>query len=357
MTLIRLTGPKRDQIRKALVIAFTTPPAMEDLLTLLDRSFIQLNLTGYNFMANVLVLVEEAEREGWLVELMEMAHRVVPKDHTIEAILAEMRPYALPAGVSHFQVCRLTGGYVMVNRAKLRASLEVISAPLGGRILVVTGGAKSGKSHSVQFIAYLQEALNSFTLIPIDLEAYKRLFGPGKTIEPFDIARSLVKKLRYDMVVPDPPNDQQWSRWVLEFCDDFETFALTDPQVRWVVIDAFNSVVVTQAAFDLIKELAIRISKTLIRFRLVLLGYEDFFPAWMIPTVQKEDIRPIGVSDLVRFFAEAFQQQGLEVDEPKLESTVAGILDDIDPAGEDFLVLLQPRLIAELGRAAVPPPP
>jgi hypothetical protein len=354
MTLLGLTGPHLLRTRDALGAAFPDPDAMEELLLSLDRgSFRQFSAEASNFRANVLRVVQQAVREQWLAELLSKAAGLVPDDVALREVLDGLAPAALPLGISHFKVCRLAGDYVLLDRAKLRTSVERISKPLGKRILVVTGDAKTGKSHSVQFISYLNEVLGTFSFIHVDLEAFKRFLGPGKVIEPDDLARLLVRKLRYDnLKLDDSPDDKQWSRWVLDFCEAFETIALEDPVHRWLVIDAFNSIVVTQPTLDLIKELATRISKTLIRFRLVLLGYQDTFPLALRPMVEAEHIKRIGFDDLVDFFDQAFRQLGIECDDDGLYAAVERVLADLDLAREDVLVDLGPRVGEELAQAA-----
>ena len=353
MALIRLSGPQRREIAVALKTAFPDPQRMENFLQTFNKSFIDVSVAGDSFADNVRNLVVEAEHadEPWLDLLLEEASRLVPADTVLAALVATLTARPLPVGVSHFDVCRLAGSYLMVDRAGLRASLRSINEPLGNRILVVTGEKKSGKSHSVQLITYLNEVLGTFSYVPIDLEAFKRMLGPDRVIEPTDIVEQLVKGLRYDLDFSRKEDEEQWSRWILDFCNNFEIAALEDPKHRWVVIDAFNSVLVTQAVFDLIKELSIRISKTLPRFRLVLIGYDQTFPSSVQPIVTTERIEPIGYRHLVQFFADALTQASIAVDEGKLESAVEDALGDLDTADPEFLVDLAPRLITALANA------
>ena len=92
---------------------------------------------------------------------------------------------------------------------------------------------------------------------------------------PRDLAGKLVRLLGYGAAtVPSAPSDLQWSRWSVEFCDDFEVRARQDDQRQvWLVIDEFNKVALAQETMDLIKQLADRIRVTLPHFRLLLLGF------------------------------------------------------------------------------------
>ncbi len=250
-------------------------------------------------------------------------------------------------------MCCLTQNRVMVDRECLRASLKLLSTPLGKRIMVVTGRKGSGKSYSFELISYLWQVRGGFSLIPIDLEAYSRNLGTNTIVEPYDVARTLVRKLQYDLGSLEPPKDRQWARWVLDFCDDIEARALEDDRFRWVVIDGFGSVVLAQATVDLIKELAVRIDRYLTRFRLILLGYNGIsFPAGVLSQIERESIRPIGIPQLTEFFGRAYQQLGIPLKEDLLVESLNRVLDGLNLSQEDFLVQLEPRVRAELVRAA-----
>jgi hypothetical protein len=238
----------------------------------------------------------------------------------------------------------------MVDRENLRASLKFLASPLGRRIMVVTGRKSSGKSHSVRLMSYLALVHGGFSLIPIDLEDYGRLLGTDAIVDPRDIAYDLVDRLGYRYKLPKSPTDAQWSRWVLKFCRKFEAMAMRDNRCCWVVIDGFGSVVLPQPTLDLIKELAVRIDRSLSGFRLILLGYGDSFPPCVLPQVERESIRPIGIEEVTEFFGRAYQQLKIPVTEQALEDSVSRVLEDLDPHQEDFLFHLEQRVRDEIAR-------
>jgi hypothetical protein len=352
MPLISLTADQAADLRDALVDSLPSSPAMDELLMHLDRSFSQLSHENKNFPENVMIVVRRAETEGWLVELVEAACAAVPGEPRLHAVRAALRPIAPPPGVDHFTVVRLTGANVMVDRKALRASIRSIHAPLGKRILVVTGPRKSGKSHTLQYIAYLREVLDNFRFVFVDLEAYPRCVGAPRVIEPIDIARTLVSKLGCDMKIPEPPSDMQWANWILEFCDAFEPYALDDPHRRWIVIDAFNKVVLSQHSADLVQQLAARIGQSLGRYRLVLLGYDGRLPDTIASHIERQHIEPIDPRDVLEFFMVAHEQHRIPCDEEVLMEAVMRVMGDLDPGDEDFLPELSPRISDELDRMA-----
>ncbi|SDZ20432.1 hypothetical protein SAMN05660209_05021 [Geodermatophilus africanus] len=351
MPLIKLTPDQYKTLREALLAGFPGPAKMTDLLRQLNQQYERITVEHYTLEENVAAVIRDAETRDWLPHLVSKARELVP-DPAFQRLLQELHPLVPAAAISDFQVTRLTGSYVLIDRAILRAKLEILSQPLGKRILVVTGGDKTGKSYSVQLISYLHLRRSQFKLVPIDLEAYKRLLGPERLIEPIDLAKDLVQKLQYQVEIPDPPSDAQWASWVLDFCNVLEAEALNDPERRWIVIDAFNSVPVTQPTFDLIKELAIRVSTNLTRYRLVLLGYKESFHRVVYPTLAEEQIEAIGKRQLAEFFVQAFEEHGIPLEKPRLTAAVRRVLQGLDPKDADFLTTLGQRAGEELERAA-----
>jgi hypothetical protein len=362
MPTIATHGTGTARLRDALLSAFDRDGVI-DLVGSIGRDFRAMEVATSDFEANVRKLVEDATAEHWVLDLFAKAHELVPADPGLKRILDSLLPVEPPPGVDHFETCRLTGSFVMMDRTRLRQTLRNINEPGGNRILVVTGGVRTGKSHTARFIEYLAEVRRDFNFVLIDLDDVSRLLGPGRPVEPDEIATRLVKRLGYEQVIPDAPTDEQWSRWVFTFCENFEVAAREDAARRcWVVIDAFDSVAATQATLDLVKELAIRISNTLNHFRLVLLGYETTLPPRVGGHLAEESIGQIDAAELILFFRAAFKQLGLPDDDDTVLPCAARSLQGLDPGSEDYLMLLSPRVSKELADAeakarAAPGPP
>lgn len=351
MPLITLTGPQTVRLQAALGAAFPTPYALETLLLTLNRAYQHIAVPAVPYPANVLLVIRAAQAEDWLDNLVRAARAAVPADPELRQLEHEIVPQAPPQHVNPFDVCRLSGGHVMVDRAPLRAALRDISQPLGKRILVIRGEKKTGKSHSLQLISHLRQTRGNFSVVFIDLETMSNALGPDALIEPWDLAQRLVRLMRYDLTLPERPKDAQWSRWVLEFCDAFEAQAQREPGQPWVVIDAFNAVTLAQPTFDLLKELATRVNASLTNFRFVLLGYGETFPAAVLPTVAEERISTIGQEHLVEFFFRAYTEMQVQFDEDSVADSVGRVLDGLDPANPD-LVRLGSLITEELAKAA-----
>jgi hypothetical protein len=351
MTSIRLRKDQRDVLSQAITGRYLTPASATEMLLRLDRNFEQLSVTGSTFGQNLLAVVRTAESEGWVLGLVREVRRDVPGDQALEQLEGELAPLAPPPHVDLFDVCRL-GGRVMVDRSLLRASLRLLSTPLGKRIMIVTGAECSGKSHSFELISYLREIRGGFSPALIDLEAYQRALGPGTEITPDHIVRTLIKLLRYPIPPPEPPQDKQWARWVIDFCDDLVAYGRDEETDRWLVVDGFGKVQLAQASTDLVNELAIRVRRDLPRFRLILLGYDD--PSWprsVRSQVEREHIEPIWIPELLDFFNRAYQQLRVPFGEADLVATVSRVLAGLDQEDRDFLYDLEERVNDELVNA------
>jgi hypothetical protein len=350
MPLIKLNDDQYKRLCEALKAAFRNRGDLSSLLLAIDQNLDLLEVPSFSFEQNLEVVIKNAEARDWLLPLVAKAHERRPREPVLQQLIDELTVLAPPSSISAFEACRLSGGFILIDRAGLRDSLEVLSRPLGKRILVVTGGDRTGKSHSVQLISHLNQIRGEFQLVRIDLEAEQQIIGNDRLIEPIDLATRLVKKLQYEIEIPKPPKDAQWASWVAEFCENFEPKAMDDPQRRWIIIDAFNKVSVKQPTFDLVKELARRITR-LPKYRLILLGYRESMHPEVHPTMEVEDINPIGKRQLAEFFAVAFQQDRISADAQRLAVAVRRVLKGLDPKDADYLPTVGQRASEELAKA------
>lgn len=347
------------KIHGTLLRGYGSRAAMVELFAKVDHWFTDFEAPGDQFRSNVLTTLKTADDEGWLSKLLRVASDGRQDDTDLATLAAAYAPSAYAVGIDHFGLCRLSGGYVMIDRDPLRRSMRRLYAPDQERILVVTGKDQSGKSYTRRLIWHLTEMLGTFSVIDIDLERQARLLGPDRTFYPDDIARLVLQRLHYDLVVPPPPEDQQWPRWNLEFCDAFEERALRDPERRWVVLDAFNKVVLSDQVIDLIKELAVRVSQQLSRFRFILVGYRSGIPPEVLPTVIADSPDPIDEGRLMEFLLRYLAEENPHLDDEErteqAATAVADLLDGLDQDVPDYLVKLAQRLVAKLRKLTEEP--
>ncbi|KAE8756108.1 hypothetical protein FSO04_30865 [Paraburkholderia madseniana] len=360
MAYVKFTGPQLLELSTALKDAFDQA-ALSDLLTGMNRDFV--DYAGYPPYKNqVRAIVTSAAQEYWLDKLIANALAERPEDVVLQRIESALNQVALPQDFDPFEMCCLSGEYVMVNRKHLRCALRGMSAPHGKRILIVrdktppTDGAlvctKTGKSLSVQFISALKQQLHGFELAWIDLRNFNDQLGSGVQIQPRDLGVKLVRLLGYDVSkVPPEPKDSQWSRWTIDFCDDFEAQTHGDGRSVWIVIDEFNKVGLPQATLDVVKQLAARVAVTLTQFRLILLGYRDTFVPAVLPHVEEETIdRALSERDVVDFFIRATQQRHLIIDDERIVEAASEALMGLDPGADAYLEEVGNRARVALAR-------
>jgi hypothetical protein len=341
------------RIREVLLGSFPNKPAVSELLLVINRNYDQLEVPNYSFTDSFTHVLSEASREGWLPGLLRAAAQQAPNDVDIAQLVTYYTPISPGPAVDHFRRCRLSGGFYLIDRDPLRDSLVELSRLDGQRILVVTGAHQSGKSYTRRLIWHVRDMLGSFTVVDIDLERQSRLLGPDRTLAPDDIARLLTRELQYDdLRVPPPPQDQQWARWTLEFCEAFQGRALRDPELRWLVFDAFNKVVLSTAVLDLIKELALRVGEQLNRFRLVLVDFVEPLPLDVAPTVRPDRPDPIGAAELGRFLIGYLREVGSPLDEDAQKQRAAKvikmIMEGLVTEQPNYLITLSQRVTEQL---------
>src|SRR5688572_20269950 len=156
MPTVAIYGERTIRVRDAL-LAVLDRDAVIDVTLLAGYDFRAIEVPTADFEANLRKLVEDATSGNWLLKLIRKAHERVPDDPELKAILELLAPVEPPPGVDHFETCRLSGTFVMMDRRCLRGTLRNINEPGGNRILVVKGGVKTGKSHTARFIEYLAE--------------------------------------------------------------------------------------------------------------------------------------------------------------------------------------------------------
>src|SRR5262249_53568727 len=152
----------------------------------------------------------------------------------LQQLEAELRAVAPPPVTNPFATCVLGGGHILVDRGPLRAALQKLY--LGNkRILVVKDDAalaaqaqkriKTGKSHSLQLISFVQQVTRAFQIAPVDLQELRRALPSGELIQPHYLAKSICSLMGCKQIVQKKADDEQWARWTLDFCNDFEAAA------------------------------------------------------------------------------------------------------------------------------------
>ncbi len=93
MPLITLTPEQHLRLHEALLAAFPKPENLSGLLRTIDKKYeTSLEVRYYNFPDNVHVVIDAAERDGWLLQLVCAARDWVPGDAAFRQLSDELTP-------------------------------------------------------------------------------------------------------------------------------------------------------------------------------------------------------------------------------------------------------------------------
>src|SRR5258706_2605538 len=199
MAWIELSGKQQLALRNALVGAYLTEALFDELLLASERSLDAFAPSKDDYPVRVLAVVKRANREGWIADRIASAREQRPNDPDIKRIADDLKAFARPQVKNPFTMCLLSGGHILVNRTDLRtALLELYKG--NKRILVVKDDAtlaaqarkqiKTGKSHSLQLISFVQEVTGAFEIAAVDLAALGSTLASGELIQPYHLAKS-----------------------------------------------------------------------------------------------------------------------------------------------------------------------
>jgi hypothetical protein len=295
------------EIVSALLGAYQTRADFEDLVFQSGERTLDLIATTGDLTNDIRRVVKVATTERWLHDLLAAAAEDRPNVAELARLRDETRPITVPMADPWKSV--MVNGQPLVDRDQIRFAVKDLEGQRS-RILIVHGEPTSGKSHTANLVTW-RAGENQHQLVQLDLS---RLWdavngnvaaGARPRLAPRDVAISLCDQLSIDRAII-PQTDEQDSRWAIAFCDRFQ--ARLDPAATyWIVIDEFNKVPVSQQAADFFKELATRVSTTLINVRLVLLGYSDTLSTNVEPGVIREQVSYLREEDLLIYFAELYR--------------------------------------------------
>jgi hypothetical protein len=310
--------------------------------------------------ADVDDLITAAAGEGWVLPLLRAAVERVPADAHLGALVAEVTGQAVVTTQDAEEAWRraleqrmLSGGYFMINRARLRSSMGLMMPTIGNRILVVRGDGQSGLSHSKRLMYHLSEVCDGISIAEVDLEVVSLRVGPNETLSPRDLAKQIVRALRYDLSVAPEPSDRQWSAWNADFGEEFALRANDDPRRMFLVLDAFHKVPLTQPTTDLVEQLGTYIATRVPSFRLVLLGFKGDLPGSVRQARLLDETCALTERDIAEFFAQVYADANVPIDGQMLAEKVSFVLDGEESFPPGNLLDLSDRVERELpGRAS-----
>lgn len=295
---------------------------------------------GSDGEAIVLSLIGKAQRNRWIHELIEAAvnENPIPK---LLAIADELRPAIIAATRDHFNVIFVDNNVALVNRTFLRQSLKQLASSdlTGARILVVNGPEMSGKTYSMELVAYLNRALQNFKIVHIDL---KKTSGE---VKPEHIAGQIVDQMLLEANVMPALDQEQDARWIQLFCSRLQGVLSNVADVWWIVIDGFNHHRLSTPVNDLVKELASRIRLTMPRLRMVLLSYNDNLSPDVERVALRETIDRIDERHLTSFFNQVYMESNKTYFPKDIAERIGEVLRAVDPQSARYMEMLGTEVV------------
>lgn len=294
---------------------------------------------GKDYEEVVFNLIGKAQRNRWLPELIEAAVAVKPTVNMVR-IAGELAPQLAAEDVDHFNVTFVDNNLPLVNRTVLRDYVRKLAdfQPAGARVLVVNGPPSSGKTYSVELIAYLNRALKNFKFVHIDLQK-----TTGE-VRPEHIARDIVDLMNLDQRIIPELNQEQDSRWIQLFCNRLQGVLSNAPDQWWIVIDGFNHARLSPSVNDLVKELSGR-RLTLPELRIVLLSYPDNLSPDVERVALRETIAPIDEKHLISFFSQVYYDNKQTYFPKDIAERIGEVLRAADPKSANFLETLGTEVV------------
>lgn len=313
-----LEGNERLQLREALISAFPVPSGLEQVVSFtFNINSLASIAAGSNYTDVVFTLIRWAETTNRVAALVRGAQNVTPNNALLNAWadqilprLAARQPPAWYLPTDAFETCFLRGEQPFVDRADLRDHLRNLVNGAGSRVLVVNGPPISGKSYSLEYIAYLAEALGGpFRIAFIDLREES-----SSAIGPDAVVRSLAHQMSL-AVASIPTQAAQAARWVQEL-RDWIMGGIAQTGSSWCFIfDGFDHADVPEETRQLLKHLMSRAHKLTPALRVILLNYtEQMLPQDIAAFVKRETVGRIGKVEVRGFFDRLITDKVIDAD-------------------------------------------
>jgi hypothetical protein len=221
--------------------------------------------------------------------------------------------------------------------------MRELEADDGSRILVVHGETGTGKSYTRQYVTHRAE-IRKERLAWIDLIQLTSALPASHRIAPEDIARSLCDQMQLDAGLVAPKDDEQYARWNLTFCDRLAGYLSNRPQRWWIIVDGFNSVLLSAATLGLFTQLASHVESTMASVRLILLGFTDSLPLDADDSARRDQASRLSDDHVGKFFRHVYDLRGGDYTEHDIVQSTARVRASV--SHDD------PRPNQTLGRAA-----
>jgi hypothetical protein len=221
-----------------------------------------------------------------------------------------------------------------IDRLELRQRVQQMMAAKGWNSLAVSGEKRSGRSFTLEFIAFMVGSDETSRIVHIDLKDTSPDIGPG------GVVRLIALQMTLD-VNTIPQQDAQAANWN----DELRSWVIgqveNGTRTCWLVIDAIDDVRPSAATMDLIWKLAAA-AKTSSKLRVVLLACSEPPPEGVDPL--EERIEPISRDMLDAFFTLFYTHKGVEPTAKRVREATTLALRGVPARSPKRLKLLQQQV-------------
>ncbi|WP_033306651.1 effector-associated domain EAD1-containing protein [Streptomyces iakyrus] len=265
-------------------------------------------------------VLEHAASARKLRELIQVvAQHPNSAEYDIFKVLLSQEP---PAAERDPCAALLVGGgrtRAFIDRGELRATLrEMLDAP-GGRVLIVDGDRRCGKTWTWFLLCHVL-GNRKITPYKIDLSAYV------PPVEVSDIAAALTDQLGWDLGHGDPFASEATHVRRLVNVAKRHMRALSED--HWLVFDGMVGTALTPSALRMVEGLAEAVvdGETGDRLNMVLIAYDGQLQPSADPYVWRTHLGPIGVEHLHEFFCSIAVSAGARIDPAVADLLVKEVL-------------------------------
>jgi len=291
-----------------------------------QRSVLDVTGKTAGLLENFDKVLQWAEQDGW-IDRFASACALHPNvvlsavAKSIEADLISRRALYSNNGVEFdpIDAC-LINRQVFIDRAPLRGALRDWTPRPKAPILAISGGARSGKSYSIELIRYVASQKRDLEVASIDL----REESPAGLKPGLVTRRILIQMGRKDdlPLLPKEEDAGSASRWAIELCDLLDATARMSGKTWVIALDGFSHQDLPSETREMVARLVKRAARPGSALRVVLIQYsDDLVPTDVQPRVAREMIAPLSRESLLAYLQRLADQEGAVVED--------GVLDDI----------------------------
>ena len=370
---LQLNGRDLKLVRDAVIASYGYEDLEQDLRFKLNRRLDAVSRPG-NLEYVVFQVLDRAEREGWLLELLDMfrngsypvvreiaerilgAHISVPGgsaasesgEASLDISASGQDPAAgpgeIPAGADPYLRHMIGQQQPFIDRSVLRVHLKDLLSESPSRVLKITGDRPCGKSYTWFFIRQ-PELLADITPVLVDLSEW------ADPSAPIEVMSSVALQLGLKEAVDEHAQGATKARLLRDWL--VGQLLQHDRDGRWLLVfDSLDHAGQRDETLQLIEFLAgAAIRQRLTGLRVILLGYANRLPVDPLESVLTEEIRDIGEPELREFFRLLAQHTNLTISDDAIATAANGVISLLPDERERKLGQL-PKTVRAVGNAA-----